>query len=105
MRFRHVFMGVGGALITLILVLTDPQNHVITNLPFGAGTLATLIVLFTSILFVGVLHLARRAIIDYVDLQKYFERALLTPEGAGAALIGVGLMMVAIAIVILAAVK
>lgn len=105
MRFRHAFMGVGGILITLILILTDPQNNVIANLPFGSGTLATLIVLFTSILFVGVLHLSRRALMDYLDLSEYFRKALLTPEGAGMATIAVGLIMIAIAIVISAAVK
>lgn len=105
MRFRHVFMGIGSVLIILILVLTDPQNNVITDLPFGSGTLATLIILWTSVLYIALLHAGRRSLIDYVDLELYFRKALLTPEGAGAALIGVGLMMVAIAIVILAAVK
>lgn len=105
MRFRHVFMGIGSLLIVLILVLTDPQNDLLTNLPFGSGTLATLIVLLTSILFVGVLHLARRALCDYLDLEVYFKKALLTPEGSGMATIAVAIMMVAIAIVISAAVR
>ncbi len=105
MRFRHVFMGIGGSLIVLILLLTDPQNEIITSLPFGSGTLATLIILLTSILFVGVLHLSRKALCDYLDLEEYFKRALLTPEGAGMATIAVGLIMVSIAIVISAAVR
>lgn len=105
LRFRHVYMGIGSLLVILILMLTDPDNAIVAKLPFGAGTTASLIILLTSFLYVTVLHLSRKALIDYIDLQEFFKKALLTPEGAGKALIGVGLMMIAIAIVILAAVK
>lgn len=105
MRFRHAFMGIGGILVLLILLLTDPQNQLITNLPFGAGTLAILIILLSSLLYITVLHLSRKALFDYIDMEEYFKKAILTPEGAGMALIAVGLAMVSIAVVILAAVK
>lgn len=105
MRFRHVFMGIGSLLIILILTLTDPQNNVITNMPFGAGTLATLIVLWTSVLYVALLHVSRRSLLDYLDLQRVIEKAMLTPEGAGMVAIAVGLIMISISIVISAAVK
>ena len=51
------------------------------------------------------LHLARKALADYIDLEEYFKKALMTPEGAGLALIGIGLIMVSISLVILAATK
>jgi len=105
MRFRHAFIGIGGILIVFILLLTDPQNDIITNLPFGSGTLAMLIVLFSSLLYIGFLHIARKGLLDYIDLKIYFEKALLTPEGSGLALIAVGLIMISIAITISAAVK
>lgn len=103
MRFRTIYMGIGSLLTVLVLLLSDPDNHFISNLPVGAGTLTILIVLVSSILYVAMLHLSRRALMDYVDLSKFFAKALQTPEGSGLAIIGVGLIMVSISIVILAA--
>lgn len=105
MRFRHIFIGIGSLLTVLILFLSDPDGGFIHNLPFGAGTLATLIILVTSILYIGLLHLARKALIDYIDLEEYFKKALQTSEGSGLALIGIGLIMISISLVILAATK
>lgn len=105
MRFRNVFLLIGSLLTILVLFLSDPDVALVQNLPFGSGTLVILIVLVTSILYVGMLHLSRRALMDYLDLEQYFKKALMSPEGAGLALIAVGLMMTAISIVILAATK
>ena len=103
MRFRTIYMGIGSLLTVLVLLLSDPDNSLITSLPVGAGTLTILIVLMSSILYVGLLHLSRRALMDYVDLSRFFTKALQSPEGSGLAIIGVGLIMVSISIVILAA--
>ena len=103
MRFRTIYMGIGSLLTVLVLLLSDPDNHFISNLPVGGGTLTILIVLMSSILYVGLLHLSRRALMDYVDLSRFFTKALQSPEGSGLAIIGVGLIMVSISIVILAA--
>lgn len=104
-RFRNVFIGFGSILVVLVLFLSDPDGGFIQNLPFGSSTLSTLIILLTSILYIGLLHYARKGLLDYLDIEIYFKKALQTPEGAGKALIAVGLMMLAIAVVILAAVK
>ena len=105
MRFRSIFLGLGSALVVTVLLLSDPDSGFVKNLPFGAGTLSFLIILVSSILYIGVLHLGRRALFDYIDLEEYFKKAKLSPEGAGYALIAVGLFSVAISIVILAASK
>ena len=105
LRFRHAFLGLGSVLTVLVLLMSDPDGGFIRHLPFGAGTLSILIILVTSILYVGVLHLARKALMDYIDLEQYFKKAIMSPEGAGLAIVGVGLMMVSIALVIMAAVK
>lgn len=105
MRFRNVFLLIGGLLTTAVLFLSDPDGGFVQNLPFGAGTITTLIVLVSSILYIGVLHFGRKALLDYIDLRDYFKKALLTPEGAGLALVAVAGMMISIALVILAAVK
>lgn len=105
MRFRQVFVGMGSLLTVGVLLLSDPDGGLVKNLPFGSGTLSILIILVSSILYIGLLHFARKGLIDYIDLEQYFKKALQTPEGAGLALIGVGLIMVSIAIVISAATK
>ena len=103
MRFRNVYMVIGSLLTLILLLLSDPDSEFITSLPVGAGTLTILIVLVSSILYVALLHLSRRALMDYVDLSRFFTKALQSPEGSGLAIIGVGLIMVSISIVILAA--
>jgi hypothetical protein len=105
MRFRNVFLGIGSILVMAVLLLSDPDSGLVKNLPFGAGTLSFLIILVSSVLYIGVLHLGRKALFDYIDLEEYFKKAKLSPEGAGYALISVGLFSIAIAIVILAASK
>ncbi len=105
MRFRNTFVGLGSVLVIAVLLMSDPSNGFIHNLPFGSGTLSTLIILVSSILYIGLLHFARKGLLDYLDLEVYFKKALQTPEGSGSALIAVSLMMVAISIVIFAATK
>lgn len=103
MKFRYIFMVLGSLLTLLALVMSDPSSGMIQDLPIGGGTVAMIIILSTSVLYISMLYLGRKAILDYVDLREFFKTALRSPEGAGAAIIGVGLMMVSVAIVILAA--
>jgi hypothetical protein len=105
MRFRHVFMGIGGALTVVLLLLSDPDSNLLRNLPFGGGTLGTLIILVTSVLYISLLHLGRKGLLDYLDIEVFFTKALETSQGAGLAVIAVALMMVSISIVIFAATK
>lgn len=103
MRFRNIYMVIGSLLTLAVLLLSDPDSQLITSVPYAASTLTILIVLMSSILYVALLHLSRRALMDYLDLSKYFAKALQTSEGSGLAIIGVGLIMISVAIVILAA--
>ncbi len=105
MRFRHVFLGIGSLLTVFLLLISDPDSGFVQALPFGAGTLSTLIILVTSLLFIGLLHLARKGLLDYVQFDRFFQKAIQTPEGAGLAIIGIGLIMISISIVISAAVR
>lgn len=105
MRFRHVFMGIGSLAAIFILLMIDPGNGLKLALPFGATLAANIAWLLQSFFYIGFLHIARKGLLDYLDLEEYFLKAKTTPEGAGYALIAVGLMMVAIAIVIMAATK
>lgn len=103
MRFRNTYMIYGGILVFLVLTLTDPDLKLITNLPFSAPALAVLVNLLKTVFYVASLHLSRKALLDYLDFEELFENAKRTPEGSGKAIIGVGLIYIAVAVVIWAA--
>lgn len=95
----------GGLLVLLVVFLTDPSVGVVAQLPVGSGTVGLMVNILVSMWFVGFLHYSRKGILDYIDLEVYFKEAIKSPVGAGLALVSVGLMMISIAVVILAAVK
>lgn len=105
MRFRHIFIGIGSLLVITLLFLSDPSVGFIAQLPVGSGTLGLLLGLVVSILYIALLHLSRKGLFDYLDLERFFNKAYETPQSAGSALIAVALSMIAIAIVIHAAAK
>src|ERR1700752_1698042 len=97
-RFRHTYMLIGGILVVILYILTDPNTGFIEDLPFGASTIILISTLLKSIWYIGMLHMSRRALLDYLDLKTLIARAEESPEGSGYAIIGVGLIMIAISI-------
>lgn len=102
-RFRHLYMGLGSLIALAVYVATDPDLGLLNSLPVGASTVATLVVLLRSVYFIAMLHLSRRALFDYIDLERYFAKAISTAQGAGLALVSVSIAMLAIALTIFAA--
>lgn len=102
LRFRTVFLGIGSLLVWALIFLSDPSSGFISQLPFGSSTLKTILNLVDSLLYIGLLHLARKALVDYIDLEDYFKKALESSQGSGLALIAVGLVMVSISMVVIA---
>ena len=100
MRFRHVFMGIGSFLVILLWLLSDPDSGLISQLPIGAGTLATFIVLTKVVVYMAFFQLSGNSLFDYLDIEEHFKKAKETPEGAGKALIAVGLGLIAVALVL-----
>jgi hypothetical protein len=81
MRFRYWFMGFGSAAILAALLLTDPDNGLMTGM--------LMLALVTPVLAVAFAHLGRRGLFDYLDMQKVAERAQDGPTGAGLVFLGV----------------
>lgn len=104
-RFRYVYMVMGCIFVTLLLLVSDPDAAIIQNMPIGASTAATFILLFKTVLYAAILHVTRKGLFDYVDLNEVYTSALRTPEGAGRVFMGMGLFCVAISILIFAAVR
>lgn len=105
MRFRNVFMAIGGSLVVSVMLLTDPDGGLLSKLHFGSSTLSTLIIALMAILYISLLHIGRKGLLDYIDLEEIYKRCMLTPQSAGLFAIAVGLIHISIAIVIYAAVK
>jgi hypothetical protein len=103
MRFRNIYLIIGTILTVLIWLLTDPDSGIIQSLHYGSSLVATLVILFKSILYVGVLHISRKALCDYLDLELVCKKAMQTEHGAGLVAIAVSIIMLSIAIVMYAA--
>ncbi len=98
-------MVLGSILVIALWLATDPDNGFINQLKYGASTVATMVVLLKSILYVSMLYLSRKAILDYIDLESVFKKAMETSDGAGKVFIGVGIIFLAISVVIYASVR
>lgn len=103
-RFRHLYMAFFSILIIIASFLADPDHGLIQELPFGAGTLAMFLLGVRAIIYITLLHISRRALFDYLDLEVYFNEAKQGNVAAGLAIIGVSIATVAISILIAVAV-
>ena len=101
MRFRNIYTIIGSFLVIFLWLLTDPDGGLIQHMSFGASTVATLVVLTKSLLYVTLLHYSRKALFDYIDLSEYFENAKKDGD-SGEALIALAIFTLAIAVVIYA---
>lgn len=106
-RFRNIYMFVGTFLVIALWVATDPDFGLIKQLEFGASTVAMILFLSKTVVYTTILHMSRKALMDYpeADLQGLIKKALESSNGAGLAVIGFGLIMVAISILVFAAVS
>ena len=100
MRFRNAFVVMGGLFAILLLFLSDPDLGIVQNMAVGAGTVATLIFLFKAILGIGLLHLARKALMDYpeADFRKLGIEALKDPKASAMYAIAIAIYSLAIAL-------
>lgn len=103
MRARNMYILGGGFLLIVLMLIADPDTGLLQDLPFGAGAIATFIILFKSVLYVGMLHYSRKALFDYIDLEEVFKQGMKTSEGASRIGMAISLAMIAISIVIFAA--
>jgi hypothetical protein len=97
---RNHYMVTGVIFVMLLQFITDPDLFPANSLPFGGSTLGMLILLSKVILGVTLLHVSRKALIDYVDFKSVYLKCKETPEGSGLFAIAVGLITIALAILI-----
>lgn len=101
-RFRNMYVGLGCALVVLLLILVDPDSGLVRQLPFGAGAVVTLVYMAKGILGSSLLYVTRKAMFDYpeADLRSIAIDARRTPEGAGFYAISIAIQTLAYAIIL-----
>lgn len=100
MRFRYIYMLLAFVLFPLMMFIADPDVGIITNMAYGAQFVQFLLNSLGILMFVGILHLSRKALFDYVNMEEFKNKALETAEGAGLFMGGMGVSLLAIAVVI-----
>lgn len=102
MRARNLY-AIGGLFLVITLwLLSDPDLGLITQLPFGAGLVATIVLLSKGILGPTLLYLTRKAMFDYpvADLEKLGKKAFEHPIGAAIFALAISVMCLAFAAII-----
>lgn len=88
-RPRSTYIWIVGLIVIALSLLTDPDSGFISQLPWGAGTVATVIVLSRGVLYCMLLHYTRKSLFDYVKMEEIWDRTKDTPIAA--ALFGVAI--------------
>lgn len=104
-RMRFKAMALGIVIFVLTYLLSDPDLGLVTQLPFGTAVLSVLIPLTRAVLYFSALHLSRKALFDYMDLEQIMRRAATSSTGAGMVAIAMGLYYIAGAMIIMSAVS
>lgn len=103
LRFRNIYL-IGFSVITLaLLFLTSPDVHILDGLEYGGGFVATLVLLMRAVVYVAILHFSRKALFDYIDLEYIYDRCKENPIALGLFAVMIGLAMISIAALIVAA--
>ena len=99
MRFRNVSIILGCLASIFLILVSDPTLNLGFGVSYGAQLVLAIKTIVTLSLAALVIHLGRKTLFDYLDVSAYLDKAKETAQGAGLAVIGVGLVMVAFAIV------
>lgn len=106
LRFRNIYLFFVTIGVVVLLFLTDPDNKIIQGFSYGAGVLASLILLLKAVVYVTLLHFTRKAMFDYIDMGDLYDiiTSKKDPVGAGLYAIAVSIATLAFALLIFAAV-
>ena len=88
MRARHILIGGGTLAVLAALLMTDPDG--------GRSTGLGLLGLASGLVAVGAAHMSRKGLFDYLNLQRFAERAHESPIGAGLVFVGVCMVLSAL---------
>lgn len=100
-RYKYSFIYLFISL--LMLVITDPDNKIITDLPYIASIIIYIKIALGLILASTFYYISKSNLFDYkeADTQVLLRKAMETSQGAGLAIIGLGIIMLAVAIIMM----
>jgi len=104
LRFRYVYMLFGSTLILGALFVTSPDHTFLSELPYGAGFIATIVLMLRAVLYVAILHYSRKALFDYIDLEELYLKAKTEPLAAAVAMVAIAISLIAVSLLIVSAV-
>lgn len=99
MRFRNISMIIGTIATMALVFLSDPDLGPGMNMLFGTNTLLLVKSVVALSLACLVLHLSRKTLLDYINVEAFFKKALETSDGAGKAIIGIGVILLAFSVI------
>ena len=99
MRFRNISIILGCLASIFLILVSDPTINLGFGVTHGAQLVLAIKTIITLSLAALVIHLGRKTLFDYLDISLYLDKAKETAQGAGLAVIGVGLVLIAFAIV------
>jgi len=104
LRKRSFFIWVGLLLTTVLWLSTDPDLGLYQDLPFGSSFVSLITIIVSTVPWLVLLHIARKALFDYkeADIRRTALIALKSPTGAGLVVVGIAIGILAIAIIIAA---
>lgn len=102
LRSRTQYTVTGTLVVFLLMLLASPDLGIITDMPFGAEQLVLLTIIAKSLLYATLLHVTRKAFMDYpeADFRELIKKSIETPMGAGLVLIAISLMTLSFSLVI-----
>lgn len=99
MRFRFISLILGLFAAAFMIYFTDPDMANWIQLPYGARALVILKSLLMISVAAAMVHYVRKTLFDYFDMAKAIDEAMKSPVGAGLAIIGISLMVLAASVV------
>lgn len=106
MRARSLYVVLGSFLVIGFWLLTDPDLHMVQNLPFGAGAVAMILYSLKGIVLASLLHITRKTLLDYPEsnFQNLGSQAQREPVAAAIYAVATAIMTLAFAVVLAAGV-
>lgn len=104
-RPRAVYVFYVTLLALALLFISDPDNQIIQNMPFGAGFTATIILQMKAAISITLLHYTRKAMFDYIDLEDIYNLVFEQKDAVGAALFAVAVAIFVLSFAVLIAVS
>lgn len=105
MTIRNKVLILACFVVISLFFVTDPDFGLITNMSFGAGTVASLLYIAKGLLAATLLYVVRKVMHDYpvADFEKLGEEAKKSPLAAAEYASALSRMTIAYAIVIVGA--